>query len=991
MRLVGPLLALGLSMALAARFELSGPWQGSAFIGFTAAWALGTYFLQPSVRRILARWQISARKIWGTAGGVLGYLWLTQMPSAFDYRQLVFAVAAGASGGVIQHFFVRQVRQTRGTGGEMLRWWGLALVCAWAINPYATPHLVGGGDAHHYAQQLADARTQMQAGNFELYVGQSAYAFNGDIHPLRTAPYFSYVGGAMSLVGGDALPPTAAQNLLIVLSLGAGVSGLYLLLTRLRPRAAWAASILAAAFATSPGILALIYSGDMVASWLTLPYLPLVFYALIRLSEAKEPTPPLILLTGALAMLWLTHAPVAFWTTLLSILSLLTWFLYSGNRLSRLWLLTASGAGVLCLCGYVFVSVQSLELPTDPNLIHFVRGGGMFEILKTGWAGLGRPIDPAGEDLLRNLQLSPALGLAALVGLASLRRPRWTTGALILGAIGLLALLYPATSVAGRIWAIMPEAVISASDKWPMQRFYPILSALVPFLALLAWPRRLSRSSQLMSAGLLIAMGLATAYSLYDTRKFITRGYAITSSPEMSQRRMRPENVVLSRYSYEYYGRLPRAFTNGTVSPWMQNRLLNRGTLTPIDQNLLAIDPPVTPAQPGLPKPVNRTRHRFVATDYGGYYVPALKLEPNQAYFVRFLFALKHAQGTLQLLGQNIYREYTLPMAGQDHAFGMGALQRNGFSLWTTAQTSDQVEIRFYNAPNQPAPENLGDVDLIHVNPKQLPLRMDSLNPYQITVQTQTDTWLETPKLFLPGYAAEIDGRRVPVERSPDGLVMIPVPAGQHQVNLNYVASPLLRASFWLMIFSGLGLLIFVFWRSRWPATADAAFINFGRIATMPLILGTLFLALNQVRSHRPIIDPPALAASPLEIKFTLPVGRHGTWETLWDFNHGGVTWAIRCYYENGQNLRVALAQGSKLYAVSEAFQVNYLLRHRLIATLSPAPEGQPPQLKIWVNQRLVLRPVLNPYPGSLHGAEFAAVGFNGRIFHITRSAGPVE
>ena len=344
-------------------------------------------------------------------------------------------MAAGAGGGVIQYFFVRHVRRTRRAGGELLRWWGLVAVCAWAIHPYATPYLVGGGDAHHYAQQLADARAQMQARNFELYVGQSAYAFNGDIHPLRTAPYFSYVGGAMSLLGGDALPPTAAQNLLIVLSLGAGVSGLYLLLTRLRPRAAWAASVLAAAFATSPGILALIYSGDMVASWLTLPYLPLVFYAVIQLGETQEPTPLLGLLTGALAMLWLAHAPVAFWTTLLVILSLGTWFFASGDRLRMFWSLVASGAGLLCLCGYVFVSVHTLELPADPNLISFVRGSGMLEILKTGWAGLGRPIDPTGADLLRNLQLSPALGLAALVSLISFKRHRWTTGALIFGAI----------------------------------------------------------------------------------------------------------------------------------------------------------------------------------------------------------------------------------------------------------------------------------------------------------------------------------------------------------------------------------------------------------------------------------------------------------------------------------------------------------------------------------------------------------------------------
>ena len=960
-------------------------------MGFITAWALGTYFFQRPVRRSIARWRISARKIWGTAGGVLGYLWLTQMPAAFDYRQLVFAVAASAGGGVIQYFFVRQVRRTRRAGGELLRWWGLAVVCAWAIHPYATPYLVGGGDAHHYAQQLADARAQLQAGNVELYVGQSAYAFNGDIHPLRTAPYFSYVGGALSLLGGEALPPTAAQNLLIVLSFGAGVAGLYLLLTRLRPRAAWAAGVLAAAFATSPGILALIYSGDMVASWMTLPWLPLVFYTLIRLWDNPRSIPSFCLLAGSLALLFLAHAPVAFWTTLFVVLSQGTRLVVSKRRRQNFCFLAGSATLCLLLCGYVFISVLSLELPTNPKNINFLRDGGIMMNLKTGWQGLGRPIDPAGTDLIRNLQLSPALWIAMILGLVSLRHHGRATGPLIAGCSFLLLLLLPLDAIAGKLWSVLPEPIINMTDQWPMQRFYLILSALVPFICLMAWPRSDTSSSHRRGKLLLLILGGAVLFSVIDTRKFIARGNAISSSPEMSQRRMRPENVVLSNYSYEYYGRLPRAFTNGTVSPWMQNRLLNRGTLTPIDLNLLAVDPPAAPAQPGLPKPVTRTRHRFIATDYGGYYVPPLKLEPNQAYFLRFLFAEKHARGTLQLLGQHIYREYPLPMAGQDHAFGMGALQRNGFSLWTTANTSDQVEMRFYNAPDQPAPENLGDVDLIQVNPKQLPLRMDSLQPYQITVQTKNDTWLETPKLFLPGYAAEINGRRVPVERSPDGLVMIPVPAGQHQVNLNYVASPALRASFWLMIFSGTGLVLFVFWRRRWPAMADAAFLNFGRVALAPLMLGSLLLVANQTRANLPLVAPPALATTPVEIKFTLPVGRHETWETLWTFDHGGVSWTIRCYYENGQNLRVALAQGSKLYAVSEAFQINYLRRHRMIATLTPAPEGQAPQLKIWVNQRLVLRPQLNPYPSTLHGTELATTRFNGRIFHIGPSEGPIE
>ena len=991
LRLVGPLFALGVIIALAARFELSGVWHWPAFAGFIATWVLGTYLIQVKVRRILVRWKIPPLKIWGSSALVLGYLWLTQIPTQFDYRQLACAVTASAAGMLIQRFFVTQAINTRRPTSEMLRWWGLAAICGWLIQPYATPYLVGGGDAHHYAQQLADAAAQMRAGNFELFVGQSAYAFNGDIHPLRTAPYFSYVGGVLSLIAGDALPPTAAQNLLIVLSLGMAVGGLYLLLIRLKPKAAWPAFVLTAAFASSPGVLAMIYSGDMVASWLTLPWLPIVFYAIIRLWDESDQITWLLMLAAALAMIWLAHAPIAFWTTVFVALSQGTRLLVQARAARSFWLLSACAALCLLLCSYVFISVGSLDFPNDPNLVSFVRQGGMLAILKSGWSGLGRPIDPAGENLIRNLQLSPALWLAAILGLASIRRYRWVTGILIAGAIGMLALLNPWAALAGRVWSIMPEAIIGFTDKWPMQRFYPILSALLPFLAILAWPQGNTHRSRLIGLSLIVVFGIAVTYSIYDSRKLVARGYAVTSSPEMSQRRMRPENVVLSRYSYEYYGRLPKVFTNGTVSPWMQNRLLNRETLTPIDLNLLSIDSTQPPADANTPRRQNRTRHRYISTEYGGYYSPPLKLEPNQSYFVRFIFNNQSAQGTLQLLGQNIYREYNLPMAGEEHAFGMGALQRNGFSLWTTAKKSDEVEMKFYKTPGTVSPENLGDAYLHSVDPDRLPLRLLSLNPYKISVQASKDTWLESPKIFVPGYSAEINGQRIPVERSPDGLVMIPVPAGQHQVDLNYTASPLLRLGFWGMFFSWVALLLFWLFRRRMLMKADSVFLNFGRGATVILITAALIIGANKTLANLDLKEPPSIHSNPIEVKFTLPVGRLQKWETLWSFNQSDTKWTISCYYQDGQNMRVGLSQNSKLYAVSEAFQINYLLKNSLIAKLMPAPAGQTQQLKVWINQRLVLRPILKSGSGAFEGAELKETPFNGEIINIAPSAGPIE
>ena len=971
---------------LSFRFEVAKGWRLETTLGFAVVWFLSCYATSRALRRSVTSGNFRPHYVLTLAIATFAWIWIRHMPERFDYRLLALAATTGGLGALAQYAFFRQARHTRSGFGESVRWLGLAAVCAWVIHPYATPNLVGGGDAHHYAQQLADSAQQFSHGDYQLFVGQSSFAFNGDIHPLRTAPYFSYLGAVLSIVLGPDFAATAVQNLIIVLSLALGVGVLYALLTRLRPETPWLAFWLAAAFASSPGVLSLVYSGDMLASWLTLPWLPLIFYAVLRLWKAADPIPSLLLLSGALAIVWLAHPPIAFWTSGLIAGPLVALVILRWEKGRSLWLLAAGGSICLLLSGYVFVSVKTLDLPTDPKFITLMRTGGMLDSLKIGWSGLGRPLEETGTNLIKNLQLSPALWLTVLIGLGAVRRHRWSAGLLLLGTVGMLVLLSP-SALAVKLWAGMPDAVLSATDQWPMQRFYPILSVLIPFIGVLAWPTLTNPKRPWLTQGLLVTLGLAVAFSLYDTRKLVARGHAVTSSAEMSQRRLRPENSLLSRYSYGYFGMLPRPFTNGTVSPWMQNRLLARGTLAPIDTNLLALQNEGT-------API-RSRHRFVATDYGGRYEPPLRLEPNRTYFVRFLFGSQPATGTLQLLGRYIYREYPLPISGEAHAFGMIGPRRNGFSLWTTGPVADEVDIRFYNQPDAPKPRDLGTVEFVSVDQNRLPLRLLSVHPYQIVVKSVAPTWLETPKLFIAGYTAQIDGQPVAVERSPDGLVMIPVPAGQHRVHLDYVGPLTLRTSYWTTIAAWVGLLAFWQWYRYRPQTAGAALAKFGRFSVGFASLAAISVG---VAATLPALGssplPPPLAKGPIEVKFELPAGSPQTWETIWSFEHAGTRWTVKCFYESERSMRLGLAEGSNLVAVSEAFQINYLRTHRLIARVTDSSVKSAPKLQLWVNQRFVLRPNLTPSSGTKAdnpATPVLARAFSGRVIHVGPSEGPIE
>jgi hypothetical protein len=978
-RFAAPLVVLAAGLPLAHRFQLSGDWNMATVVGFLTVWLLSVYLCDSGLRRILGRWLRRPRYPVAATCIVFFWVWLRHTPEAFDYRQLAFAAATGAVGGLAQRFFLRQARRTRSTLGEALRWLGLIGVCSWVIHPYATTQLVGGGDAHHYAQQLTDAAEQFRNGDYEMYVGNSAHAFNGDIHPLRTAPYFSYLGAVVSLFAGPTLTAVAVQNLLIVLSLAASVAGIYLLLTRLRPSAACAAFWLACAYGTSPGVLALIYSGDMIATWLTLPWLPIVFYSVIRLWDTPHPAPTFGLLAAALAMVWLAHPPVALWTSFLVGLVLAARLVMHREKGRAVTQTFAGLALCFMLCGYVFVSVYTLQMPSDPNLVANVRSGANLATLKAGWAGLGQPIDAAGADLIRNLQLGPALWLAFLVALvATIARParHWAVGLLTLGAVSLLLLLVPSPFISGGIWAIMPEIVIDATHEWPMQRFYPILSALVPFLALHAWPRAgrglFQRAPQFLVAGL--AAGVV--YSAFDVRKLVARGYSITSSPLMSDLRMRPENALMSRYSYEYFGQLPSGFSHGTMNPIMQNRLLARGSLEPIDLNRLALNRAVPDREPRL-----RTQHVFVPTDYGGYFNPSVRLDSKQVYFARFQFTEPEVNGTLQLLGKFIYREYVLPLSGAPMAFGTRPDSRDGFTLWTTGPEADEVQVRFYAQPGRPPISNLGTLELLSLNPNRLPLQTLSGNPFRVAVRSAADSWLETPKIFIDGYQARVDGRSAPVMRSPDGLAMVPVPAGLSRVDLSYVGPPALRVAFGITLLSWIAVLGLYVWSWRSPTILEKSFHFLGRGAVVGCVLGAVVLGI--IKGY-PKLDPTQpfadLKETAVGMNVSLPIGLTSNWEPVWHFNHQGDSWSIFVFYEGSQKIRVGLARDGSLHSESNLATINYLRDHEVVAKLTTEPGENHSRLKIWFNNRLMLDSLLKPDPKE----RVVPVGpFRGKIHRV--------
>lgn len=758
-------------------------------VGGMVSWLFQRGFYRRRAARSTARELASIAGLLAVAGGVTALWWQQRVSPA----QIVWLVAFGIVAGVAARRLASHAFQSRSrVAGAGTRLVILVALSLGLMSPYATTAFMGSGDSRHYGLQLADYVTQFREGVFPVLMGRTIYAFNGDFHPLRTAPAFHFFGGFLDVATLGSLHAFALQNLLLVLTHLAATLCAYGALLSVTPRRPWLCCGLAALYATSPGLLGLAYGGDMYASWMTLPWLPLIVAAWVHSLRNVEPGRPLLVMTVALALLWLSHAPIALWCTLFSCIG---WMMRIAiDRRRAVWLgcrLAGAAALFVALAGYVFFSVFALELPRDPYQTFERQLPAIFQSLDAGWRGLLRSVSYNGSNLLADLFPAPGLWLGGVfalgLGWRTLGRAGWFLAALIFFQ---LALLYPDRTVATRLWTLMPDAWMGVLEKWPMQRLAPILSAMLPFAIALGWENALRRQS--LRLALYTGLALACAWSIWDARKFyVVRAHIIAQSTENTLKFLRPENSRLARYSYEMSGAAPRFFSHGVMNPSMQVRLLAEDHLTVLETNHDAISrSPLARAR--------ATKHCFVPRDDGGHFTPALRLEPGTMYLAIFDFRHRQPTGVMSFDGRFMQRQYYLPIWGGSHAFGAGETSAPHVALWVTDE-ADTAEVRFYNADGQP-PVEFGDLHLLPFPRADLPYRVDSFVPFGLRVRTKSDGWLLTPKLFIPGYRAWVDGKPTPIQRSHGGKVLLPIRAGTHLVDLHYVGPTAVNVSFWIGI-----------------------------------------------------------------------------------------------------------------------------------------------------------------------------------------------
>lgn len=90
---------------------------------------------------------------------------------------------------------------------------------------------------------------------------------------------------------------------------------------------------------------------------------------------------------------------------------------------------------------------------------------------------------------------------------------------------------------------------------------------------------------------------------------------------------------------------------------------------------------------------------------------------------------------------------------------------------------------------------------------------MSSVAPYAAAVRVDGDEgFLVTHRRFVSGYAARVNGQRVPVFRSADGFAAVRVPAGASAVELRYRGTLAMRVGFAVSALTALGLAAVAVW-----------------------------------------------------------------------------------------------------------------------------------------------------------------------------------
>ena len=773
--------------------------------------------------------------------------------------------------------------------------------------PLFTDRLVGGTDARWYAYMMGDFIAQLRSGVFPIFVGQGDLAWNGGVHPFRSAPVFQHVGGFWDLVTLRVLTPIALQHLAAITAAFVGGLGMYSAGVALMPKRRWEAAAVGLIYLCTPAALRAIYQAEAYMTWMAFAALPLAFYGNARALLAPDDRSYAPLAAG-LALVWMCHPPIALLTTLATVL-------LQGGRLlcgdvtpARGWAAVTGALLFLGLAAFYFVSMGDLPsrepVTLRKDLLQLTgialwltglvgaalrgRGNRWLVLLAPGawlmWMGRSpwlwwmvvtallvaavagaarwrRWFDPArfALEILLPCALIAAGIVQAWIGpthperdvirLADLNfnasesarffQPisplgnlpgDWQPGLGLWVALVLLGVgFFRARALAAKLWfavGLLPvlmivrvpyvsEFLAGFSPRWFASvagltftlRLMPALAGLLA-VGWLVWMATQPEGGRKSCVWPGLVLALAVGWSGYEAARFVQVGFRGVATRAHTEKQLRSENVVLESFAYDLIPE-PTYFSNGQTDYRLEVRALDSFKRVRIGPDITALRMEET----------GRAELKLVCLPYQPpapdwlMLGPSLTLAPSEHVLLRFEFdATKNYSGFLFLISASArsYREYALPESGLRRAFGTTAKASRVISLWNSGTVAEKYDFSFRRGPSCTLPSDgstFANVFISHYDPARALVRVDSLLPYRVTAAMSWPGFIETSRVWLPGYEATVDGKPAIVRSSVERMAMVPVPEGLHTVELRYVGTTGQWLAWWISALTWGGLL----------------------------------------------------------------------------------------------------------------------------------------------------------------------------------------
>jgi hypothetical protein len=495
---------------------------------------------------------------------------------------------------------------------------------------------------------------------------------------------------------------------------------------------------------------------------------------------------------AALGGLWLTNRLYLYLAA-----SLLIW-----SACIRGWRRWRSGSAAttrlpeIAILGVLLSAAVAVQLPDRYALTELASGNSTMAMLHGIFPAILKPISVAAVALT-DLQLGYALWAAAAFGcMMALWRGNLEARLFSLALVVAVPLLMPIPALSACFAYATPDWLFGISSVvW--YRVLAPFSIMAVFTAFLAFAP-VALAANWRRRKIAVGVSLIAAGIIWEGRELKRlQGHAQRSvnSSEQTQAFYRTD----SSDRYFSYDNLPHPayILSGTMDYHLESRLLSAADLGLLPEPLL--DAPhgeeftiTTEVNPLAPYWLN-LRPRF-------------RLKPGEREIWKFEFFEKKYEGTLIARGPMGFSRYVfLPNGGDgEKSFGVGKDRPKTLALWNSLGVPQDFDLTFLMPAAQPGFGDFAKVKVRSYRPEDLQIQTLGLMPYRARVKTTVASFLETPRVYIPGYRAKLDGRDVRVEVSPEHLAMIRLTPGIHEVELSFRPSqPLL----WAGVVSALGWL----------------------------------------------------------------------------------------------------------------------------------------------------------------------------------------